>query len=335
MVFAGHLTLEMEGSAGIAFPRWNGVGAAGVDLFFVISGFVMVYASVDLFGRPHTRWQFAQQRLTRIVPLYWLISGVLLIHALLRYDAAGLLRADLSPQVLAASFFFIPIPRPDGDLGPLLRGGWTLEYEMFFYLLFAVCLSLPKRAAVAATAGLLIAVIAIAIPFSRWPAPVAIEFIYGMVIALIAAEAKCSRFTARVLIVGGVAGLAATSEVSSLSAFRFAAWGIPSALIVAGATLYPFGLKGRLWAPLLILGNASYALYLVHPFMIAPRLIAERLFGASTGLWLRSPIIYAALMVALVIPAALALHFWVEKPLLAWLRRPQRLAEAVIRSPAE
>src|SRR5262249_11870730 len=141
------------------FPHLS-IGNAGVDLFFVISGFVMVHASSDLFGRPELRREFMWRRIIRIVPLYWIVSGVLLVHALIRYS--DLAAADLPPRVLIGSFFFIPTMRPSGDILPLLGVGWTLNYEMAFYLLLACSLALPKRVTVGATAAAIIAAVVIA-----------------------------------------------------------------------------------------------------------------------------------------------------------------------------
>jgi peptidoglycan/LPS O-acetylase OafA/YrhL len=102
-------------------------GQAGVDVFFVISGFIMVYSSARLFGQPGAPGTFFARRLIRIVPLYWATSAVLLIEILLRYgnlDAAG-----TSTMAAVASFFFIPWAQPDGSISPLHAVGWTLNFE--------------------------------------------------------------------------------------------------------------------------------------------------------------------------------------------------------------
>src|SRR5215831_12084637 len=205
MVFGGHLGAEIGQNSIVAVPGWSGIGAAGVDLFFVISGFIMVYVSRDLFGRPEAPLQFLQRRLIRIVPLYWLVSGVLLAHALLRYDAAALAAADLSPAHISASFLFIPWPRPSGDIEPLLRPGWTLNYEMMFYLIFAASISLPRRQAVSVTAAALVAIMITVGLATSWPSSIAVEFIYGMAIALLQERLKISRTGALILIGCGFA----------------------------------------------------------------------------------------------------------------------------------
>src|SRR6185437_14170487 len=102
-------------------------GAGGVDLFFVISGFIMVYTTV---GRPISGAEFLGRRIVRIVPLYWLLTlavfGIALIApTLLQFTTA-------SWGQLLKSLFFIPFAKANGDVQPVLFLGWTLNYEMFF-----------------------------------------------------------------------------------------------------------------------------------------------------------------------------------------------------------
>ena len=105
-------------------------GAAGVDLFFVISGFVMVYASEPLFGSASGAVTFLYHRIVRIVPLYWLATTFYVIVAVL---LPGLGTA-YPIRTVAASFLFIPTLLPDGGIHPVVLQGWTLNYEMLFYV---------------------------------------------------------------------------------------------------------------------------------------------------------------------------------------------------------
>jgi exopolysaccharide production protein ExoZ len=125
---------------GLAFGISSGVGPrfwwrqAGVDLFFVVSRFIMVYASKDAFGKPSEAIDFLQRRIIRIVPLYRIATGafmLLISHAIDKY--------------VLLSMFFVPF-----DPFPIVRPGWTMNYEMAFYLLFAGLLWLPRARASAA-----------------------------------------------------------------------------------------------------------------------------------------------------------------------------------------
>ncbi len=122
-----------------SFKYWE-TGAAGVDLFFVISGFVMVYSSVKLIGDRRGWLVFSQRRIIRIVPMYWLATTVKLVVMVLAGEFV--LHARFSLLDTSMSYLFLPTRNSDGNLFPLLGVGWTLNFEMLFYLLFAVALFL-------------------------------------------------------------------------------------------------------------------------------------------------------------------------------------------------
>src|SRR5688572_9349206 len=133
------------------------LGAAGVDLFFVISGFVMVYSSESLFGRREGPLRFLLRRLARIAPLYWAVTIAIILYI---YAAHGSKLFEIySPASLIASFLFYPYPRLDGLAFPVHLLGWTLNYEMFFYAVFAAAIVLPRRAAVVAVCAALVALV--------------------------------------------------------------------------------------------------------------------------------------------------------------------------------
>ena len=116
-------------------------GNTGVDLFFVISGFIMV---VTVTERPQSPSQFFRHRVARIVPLYWLVTLAVFTLALV---APVLLQSTkANPAELLKSLAFIPYPRSDGQMHPLVFVGWTLNYEMMFYALFAVGMLFARKA---------------------------------------------------------------------------------------------------------------------------------------------------------------------------------------------
>jgi exopolysaccharide production protein ExoZ len=114
-------------------------GSFGVDIFFVISGFVMAMVVAN----GHSARSFAIGRLTRIVPLYWILTTCLLLLAAVKPDLLIATTANL-PNYLK-SLFFIPYFKENGSLTPMLAVGWTLNYEMFFYLCIWISLVLVKR----------------------------------------------------------------------------------------------------------------------------------------------------------------------------------------------
>src|SRR5215510_5466128 len=138
LVFWGHAINAVTAEVAADFPPLY--GPFGVDIFFVISGFVMVYSSERLFGRPDAPIKFFARRFVRIVPLYWAATAIL-VWFVVPYA---------STKAVLGSLLFTPrIPSE----APLLYVGWTLIFEMFFYTVFAVALLAKRRVAVVAGAG--------------------------------------------------------------------------------------------------------------------------------------------------------------------------------------
>jgi len=113
--------------------------ASGVDIFFVISGFIM-WTSVE--RRPEmTASSFFRNRLIRIVPLYWFATTLVLMVALIAPQVLN--TTVLRPWHAIASYLFIPARHPTtGLFWPLLIPGWSLNYEMLFYAIFAIAIAL-------------------------------------------------------------------------------------------------------------------------------------------------------------------------------------------------
>ncbi len=132
---------------GGVMARWHAAlpWGAGVDLFFVISGFVMVYASDELFGRRDAPALFMARRLIRIVPLYWAATTLFLLVALIARSAVSEGAGSIANVVM--SYVFLPTRRPDGSIQPIYSLGWTLNYEMLFYVVFAACIWQARRRA--------------------------------------------------------------------------------------------------------------------------------------------------------------------------------------------
>ncbi|HEY8384131.1 MAG TPA: acyltransferase [Microvirga sp.] len=306
--------------------------AAGVDVFFVISGFIMVHASGRLFEAPGARPVFLARRVARIVPLYWAVTSLYLLIAL---AAPALLNSEwLKPWPVLASFLFIPFARPDGLVQPLYSLGWTLNYEMAFYVLFALVLPWARRSAVLVLIGLLVALAilgraaSLPQPLAFWTSPIILEFAFGLAIGLLRAEGVVLGGPARAgLALAALAGFALAPV--GTDAMRALVWGGPAALLVAAAALGPDRALPRNAATRLAIaiGDASYALYLVHPFVIRGLREATGRLGIEGG---GAAFILVALLAAIL--AALAVHRLFERPateaLRRWLEPDGRLSPA-------
>lgn len=312
---------------GTLLPWWG-----GVDLFFVISGLVIVLASRRMVGEAGARRRFLAHRIARVVPLYWLTSLAYLVLALAAprlLDEAGALARD--PGYVAASFLFWPAARPDGSVQPLYGLGWTLNNEMAFYAVFALGLGFGLRGAVAwlwAVFGSLVVagvVLALPLPFGFWADPIVLEFALGAGLGLARVAGLRLPSPVRWGLAGlGLAGLLLAArflggggEVSGFT--RPLLVGMPALMLVAAAALGPAGEAGASLPvrALARLGDASYALYLVHPFALRAGREGLVRLGLAGAL---HPWGSLAVMVLLAFAAALAVHHLVEAPLTRRLR---------------
>ena len=299
-------------------------GGIGVDIFFVISGFIMVHTSADLFGQPGAWRVFLARRIARIAPLYWLLTSMLLIGGLL---APKLLNVPLGAwQHILKSYLFIPSLRDGDEIRPVMALGWTLNLEMFFYMLFAGAMLLPLRRGMVALAlaiigfalaGVLLQPVQVQLAF--WTQQIILEFLFGCLLALLYRQGVRLPGPAAALMVS--VGFAGMFRIQGLDAAATIApalrWGVPAVLIVGGAALYR-GAAPRVALLLVGLGNASYSLYLFHPFALRPlREIWIRLVGSALPLE-----IYILVAMAVAALASTLLYRWVERPIGRWLRFP-------------
>jgi exopolysaccharide production protein ExoZ len=312
-----------EKHLGDPFPNLI-AGAFGVDLFFAISGFIMVYSSVAAFGVIKSAAPFMLRRIIRIAPLYWIITGLFAIYVLHQTrhnpDHHNLL---VNAAASVAFVSYLSSVNPDG--GPVYSLGWTLEYEMFFYLCFAAFLALRRRLAVIglAIAFSILVIAGQTLPMPDWGYILAstqiLEFVAGMILAeLYLAELRIRPLAALVLIAGGLVGVFLTAPtMDDWSSLRGLVWGPFAAFILAGVAFAPSrGAWLRKWFE--AMGDASYSLYLVHYVLfIAISLCVREVLDFS-----RIPaVIYFAVLVSASIACAFATHHLVEAPMTRMLQR--------------
>ncbi len=308
-------------------------GSVGVDIFFVISGFIMIVTSADRFGSATNAWTFVKRRLVRIVPLYWIFTALMVVATFA--VGSSLAHPEVPVPYLLMSLIFLPSSNPDGMIQPVLLLGWTLNYEMMFYLVFAACMLLPARVgipsifaviATLALAGMAVAPSASA-PLVFWTRPIIVEFLLGILVGLVTLRRiRLGGMPAMILLVGGLGGLwiASVLELTD-TALRFVAVGLPAVAIVAGSAMGPQLGQGTMTRLLRLGGDASYALYLSHPFVINAVAMAWRHVPVANG----HAYLAVTMVVALIV--AVAVHLLIERPILDVLhRRPV----ALMRHPA-
>ena len=259
-------------------------GAIGVDLFFVISGFVIFYAwfSRD-FGSTRVS-DFLRRRVARILPLYWIALLATVVMYALGYRSGD----NLTLNSMILDIFLIPHTVYDSAVGV----SWTLTFEFIFYLIF--CATLFLRSQTSSLAFTTVALGVLAVAGQAIPAlavndiPVVVEFTFGMVLAHLVLKGRRLKTSGFLLVSMFLVTLAPVlflpdlfNSVAISPWARVIFWGVPSAVVVGSMLQVPDTQK----IPqkiCMLLGGASYSLYLFHYFFVYVAEMAIRIL-APTG----------------------------------------------------
>lgn len=332
---------HVQGSAGriAGRPYDTDFGAFGVDIFFVISGFIMFQTTA---GFRRSAGEFVADRMIRVVPLYWIATLALYACYLAGFQPNGIHLA--LPLDVASSLAFIPRELPNGTGPVLLSLGWTLIYEMAFYVLFAATFALRSHArslAVLAAVFLLLACLPLAAPglpygIAYFTNTILFEFLFGAVLALAWGSLPPLPDKAWPLLGGGLLLLGLTAMIGvpiqdldkGLSpGCRALRAGLPALAVVSGALALERGGYRCRSAPVMLLGSASYALYLFHPLVLQPAMKVFARLVQADGWW----VVIAANLFAFALAAAVAVavHLLLERPIAERLRRRPRRGGAI------
>ena len=327
VVFGHSMNFLQRGNVALPALILGFQGAVGVDLFFVISGFVMTISTDRLLKEERPVQIFLWRRFLRIAPLYWLLT-VIRLAGLALFPQIGVQRRPLFWNSVA-SFLFLPSMNRLGEIRPVITLGWTLNFEMVFYLLFACALVLRQRFLLL----LLPLIVALgALGFARteaWPTltaaadPIVLEFAAGVLIAAGVRRGWYPRgLLAGLCLCLGSAGLIWIRADFPL-AERPVFWGIPAALVVLGAVGLESVVHRCLPRWVLLLGSASYSIYLIQVFVFpvvdAAAEWLQRAAGWITPFALGEAVVLASLITTAA--AGLATHLLVEQPMTDWFKR--------------
>lgn len=294
-------------------------GMSGVDMFFVISGFVMAISSRGLIGRNDAWKIFLTRRLFRIVPLYWFATTfkIALVIAL----PSMALNTPIEFWHTVASYLFIPtFDSTSHVVFPVLKVGWTLNYEMLFYTLFALSLFI-RQPALKITAAIFSIFTAInifsdpSVPFAYgFLNPIMLEFVMGMLVAEF-----CRRGYSLNIWLGAIAVVTCFVIMFSTGDlpiwWRWAYWGLPSMVIVAVVALSEPVLRTLIPKILATLGDSSYSLYLFHTFTVP---LLGTLF---VKFHLASPTVAVVACMVISPIICLAIYKALELPMTNWLKQ--------------
>lgn len=313
-----HSQLALSRGVHETLAYWFAIGAAGVHVFFCISGFVIMHTSYGSGTRGISTRRFLLKRFVRIFPIYWICC---LLYVVFQQNwGTGY---DLTTREWIGAVLLFP-----GNSAAIIGPGWTLSFELYFYLSFALILWLAPLAALCLltsvfTASVLIGFI---VPFDQplrtMTDALILEFIAGAWLGYIYVRWRNrSRALGIALAASGVAlFIVGSLFIDHRTAPLTLLWGAPSILLVAGflaieqaGPLPPFLQRAS------HLGDSSYVLYLIHILCISMALN----FGMK---WIvpmdALASVLVALVMAIIITGVAALFFArIEKPMLRWLRR--------------
>jgi exopolysaccharide production protein ExoZ len=313
-------------------PGLSGFGGVGVDIFFIISGFIMVYVGVPYFRRENSVQDFLIRRFLRIYPIYWFVTLLLVGFAMVKtllgvmsgQTLSQSLDFDLQWHRLLGALTLFPTYNELGNLQPIVGVGWTLSFEVFFYFVFALALTLGFRWAPLFVASLFALLVFAPVPLGKsglaqfLTDPILLEFPVGM---LIGYAVVLGKHPPRWLLLGSIVlaliGFLVGIIFNFDYSYRYLYRGIPSALLVFGLVFWEvrFGFKVH---PFLVkLGDASYAIYLIHTIVLGYLVIPV----VKMLPFLQHVQVDVLGVFAFVAAAALGIFLYekVERPLLAFL----------------
>ena len=324
-----------------ALKRGYEFGGSGVDLFFVISGFVLVYITRNYERSAANQGRFLWSRLTRIYSLWWVYVSIMALYFLISYGM-------LAPDDRAASFggsviyYLKSLSLYPSEAVLMIGQGWTLTFEVYFYLIFTAILFLPRKfmaPALCLWGGIMIAISTQYIhvfyteKLSQLVLSIlALEFIAGGLAAWCVTTRKAIAPKAILAASLAVLALIFTAKISGHDLFglnRVALYTLPFAGLVYSLSQLEIGGKLPIPKPLAVLGDWSYSLYLGHTIVILVVMrVSDKLAAFAPSLFkighpglVDNIIVFAACIIGGLIAAGISYRF-IERPLLRASRAP-------------
>jgi len=303
----------------VDFFFWPG----GVDIFFVISGFIMYTIGRQQFGKSKASTDFMLRRVVRVVPSYWVFTTLMIIAAAVFSGSVD--KGSMSALDVVRSYLFIPYVNAYGGYYPVLSLGWTLNYEMFFYVLFAIALLFDFRTgmifviACLTVLGVVGMTGLVTVPvLAFWFNSIVLEFVFGIGLAWLYQKGwRLNRFVGIGLFVTGLLlimlGKHHHLDLTALN--TRALWlGIPALMACAGLVMIETpGTANSIIRALVFGGNISFALYLSHPFAINVSALLVKKAGIT------QPWLFMSLAMVAALCAAAIFYLVIEKPVTRFL----------------
>ncbi len=319
MVVVSHSMTHFDITQGLMLRK---IGTFGVDIFFVISGFIMVYSTSVKSISPVT---FITKRIERVAPLYWLFTTLLILMVLISPETFSTVKLDIWNVV--SSYLFFPSESISstfsGSFKPVLYVGWTLNYEMFFYLIFAFSLFFSGRRQVWFVLTVMFSLVFVGIIFNFtgilnfYSDAILLEFCVGVLIGKAYLSQKFNQTSIAYL--GLVFSLFFFLLTCEFDWHRVLYSGIPASFVVLSALALPT-FKGKLNSFLSLIGDASYSIYLSHFFTIGTLSVLRGLFGFYADTDFSYAILFIVLNLIVSTFVGIIIYVFVEKKINILLR---------------
>ena len=327
-----HITINYQEKTGHSF-LFNifSFGGSGVDMFFVLSGFIITYSNLPYLAQPAAIGKFLKRRIIRIFPIYWIIITIFLILQL-AFPSFYNTHFDTGISNVIQTYLVLPGHN-------MLNGvSWSLTNELFFYFLFTMALIIPNKKYslfLLITYFIFLIVFSIAIPvvandnpyMGVLIFPMNIEFFLGVFIVLIVK--RVSKKWVYPLLVSGVllflvgtflnnGGIEVVSSSSNQALNRVLLLGFPSFLIIMSVVKIELSRTIKMPNIFLQLGDASYSIYLIHLPIVAAFFKVLAKFNISNSFVL---FLLTCFLFIIICTAAIFIYHKIEKPLIKKLNK--------------
>ena len=301
-------------------------GAIGVDLFFVISGFIMIVTTRNMFGTPGASRTFLERRVLRIYPAYWIAMFAFILAAHVAPSVEH--TSPVNAWTILTSMFLIP-----HKSGPIMFVAWSLQFEMYFYLVFSLALRFARerlRFFLAAWVALVLVCNVLSLGVNNLVVglvgnPLTLEFVVGVGVGILVMQRR-RLAPVTFLVTGAILSLGVAIYSSrfdgfgthSLDWFRVLAATPGMAMIVYGAVTLEETHGAAVSDFFVRLGDASYTTYLWHGMLLGA------FTTACSHLHLRGlagDLIFIVGGFAVVIAGSQLIYRLIEDPLMRFFQR--------------
>lgn len=301
-------------------------GWSGVDYFFVLSGFIMVYVHRSAIGKKDQLKSFLVKRAVRIYPIYWLITLIVLVFFLVIPGFAN--NQDLGFGKIITSLLLLP----NKDL-PILNVGWTLIYELYFYFLFCIAIWFkPKHSVPILSTWLFVTILhylkivefeggsafLLNLVFGNMNLEFVLGCLAGYIVIKFGSKVNKNRWVLFGIANLGYIALLVIFATTKIEVDRISTFGVLAALLIIGSASIDLNDSPKVHQIWTYLGDASYSIFLTHgPLISATTKILQK---ANLGKYFDS--FFAPALVALITLVVGCLFYsLIEKPLTVFLRK--------------